>query len=118
MPARQPDRPTRANRYPDLRVWFELPEINRKYTAKYLQAIVLFSTYKGTVQLEVLRDDQCKACSGAHLAGSAWLRGDDLDALIAILRDYKRLWLREYRKAERTDRKWDYGRKRNKAGSR
>lgn len=71
----------RPTRYPDLkRTWFELPDINRTYTAKYLQAIVLFSTYKGTVQMSVVRDDQGKACSGAELAGSAWLRGEGMVA--------------------------------------
>lgn len=95
----------RPTRYPDLkRSWFELPEINRTYTAKYLQAIVLFSTYKGTVQMSVVRDDRSKACSGAELAGSAWLRGDDIDALVAILRDYKRVWLKEYRRSQRAER--------------
>ena len=95
----------KTRRYHDLLTWFELPEINRTYTARYLQATIELSTYKGTVQLRVLRDDEGKACSGIALAGSAWLRGDDLDALIEILRDYKREWLKAYRGALREDRR-------------
>lgn len=96
----------KALRYPELNSWFELPEVEREYTAKYLQAKVQFSTYKGTVQLSVIRENCSKACSGSLLAGSAWLRGDDLDALISILRDYKRLWLAAYRSEQRaTERK-------------
>lgn len=101
----KPARKSKALKYPDLRSWFELPEIHRTYTAKYLQAIVKFSTYKGAVILSVLFDDQCWKCQGPPIAGNAWLRGDDLDAMISILRDYKRVWLKEYRKAERADRR-------------
>ena len=93
-------------RYPYLWGCYVDEKYNRRYTRKYLQGVIELQAYKGAILLTVLDDDEKRRearqlLGVAHQIPSAWLMGDDLDALIAMLRDAKRTWLTAYRKAER-----------------
>jgi hypothetical protein len=84
------------NKYPYIFGCYVDEGFERKYTRKFLQAVVHLQHYKGAMLLRVVTTD------GQPMpAASAWLRGDDLDAMIALLREAKRVWLRAYRKAAR-----------------
>ncbi len=78
----------------------------RELSGAYLGARVEITHYKGAMMLSVLpprpKKGEPHTCSCPSIQyPSAWLRGDDLDALIAVLRESKRVWLKAYKKAER-----------------
>ena len=77
-----------------------------KLTREFLQATVEVSHYKGAMLLRVLpappkRGEEHRCSCPSIQYPAAWLHGDELDALIKILREAKRVWLRAYRKAAR-----------------
>ena len=65
-------------------------------------ARILISNYKGHMVLRVIDDSKRSRSLRRHAdivpAGRAWLYGDDIDGLIAFLRDAKKFWLSEYKK--------------------
>jgi hypothetical protein len=100
-------------KYPSLWGCYVDEGFTRSYTRKYLQARVQINHYKGHMLLSV-PDPNATNGSGVALSGDAWLDGDDLDAVIAMLRDAKRVWLKAYRRAVREVARRD--RERKKAG--
>lgn len=70
-----------------------------------MQGTVNVKHYKGAMLLRVLPEHSCCAF---HYP-SVGLRGDDLAALIRLLREAKRVWLHAYRKAARENAKRKHG---------
>lgn len=92
-------------KYPYLGCYVDVP-FNWRYTRQFLDANITLDHYKGAMLLRVLSTDTerqaaAKTLELGPLAGTAWMRGDDLDALIAMLREAKQVWLRAYRQAKR-----------------
>lgn len=94
------------DRYPYLLGCYVDDGFERTLAREFMQGTVNVSHYKGGMLLRVL--PECPKTGEKHHCAcpliqypSAWLRGDDLDALIKILREAKRVWLRAYRKAAR-----------------
>lgn len=95
----------KALRYPYLDGCYVEEKYERTQTRKYLQATINLRHYKGAMLLSVTPETSKRhkgecACPFIQYP-AAWLRGDDLDALIAGLREAKRVWLKAYRKTER-----------------
>lgn len=88
----------KRQKYPYLEGCYVEEEFDRTYARRFLQAEVNLYHHKGAMLLRVTEEE--KLCGCAPRLGVAWLRGDDLDAMIAMLREAKRVWLRAYRKAE------------------
>jgi hypothetical protein len=93
-------------KYPYLDGCYVDEGFDRTLTREFLQATVNISHYKGAMLLRVLPEPPKKgakhSCTCPSIQyPSAWLRGDDLDALIGVLREAKRIWLCAYRKAAR-----------------
>lgn len=93
------------DKYPYLFGCYVDDDFVRTMAREFLQGTVEIRHYKGAMLLQVLPE---RLRSGKHRCScpsiqypSAWLRGDDLDALIGILREAKKVWLRAYRKADR-----------------
>lgn len=94
----------KQRKYPSLWGCYIQEGYDKSFTRKYLQGIVNVHHYKGHMLLSV-GPEKCKAgdecnCYQAPLP-YAWLDGDDLDAVIALLRDAKKVWLKAYNKAKR-----------------
>lgn len=66
------------------------------YVRKHLGGRVKLRHYKGAMLLGVARENDAMFSA----IPAAWLRGDDLDALIKMLREAKRVWLRAHRKTK------------------
>lgn len=82
-------------KYRNLFGCYVVNDFRRTYTRKYLQALVGIRYYKGRMLLSV--DSPSRF---ANLP-EAWCDGNDLDALIAILREAKSEWLKAHKAAER-----------------
>lgn len=88
-------------KYPSLHGTYLDNDFEREYTRQYLQARIDFSHYKGHIMLRVLPEGPkkgekhiCKCPSIQYPA--AWLDGNDIDALMEILKDAKKQWLMAY----------------------
>lgn len=82
----------------------------QEYTRKYLQATIDLSHYKGHIMLRVLPEKPKKGekhtCSCPSIQYPvAWMDGNDLDALMDILKDAKKQWLMAYRVAQHEENK-------------
>jgi len=93
-----------GSRYPSLGGCYVEERFERKLTREFLGATVEIRAYKGAMLLRVTPEAPKKgekhrcACPSIKYP-SAWLRGDDLDAMIEVLREAKRVWLCAYRRA-------------------
>jgi hypothetical protein len=93
-------------KYPYLFGCYIDEKFERELTRQFLDARIVVTHYKGAMLLSVLPERPKKgerhicACPSIQYP-SAWLKGDDLDALIAMLRECKSVWLKAYRKAAR-----------------
>lgn len=71
---------------------------NRTYKSKYSDSPVELTFYKGKVLLSVPQaTDRAKALqehAGLVLAGTAWLHVEDIDGLIKLLREGRRVYLK------------------------
>lgn len=83
--------PKKKEKYPYLFGCYVDEGFEREYKRKGIQGFVRVSHYKGAMMLMVKGEPH----------GDVWLRGEDLDAVIELLREAKKVWLRAYRKAER-----------------
>lgn len=107
-------------KYPTLWGCYVDEGYEKSYTYKYLQALVNVHHYKGHMLLRVLpappkkgEKHQCNCPSIQY--PFAWLDGDDLDAVIKLLRDAKKVWLKAYNKAKREVFKRDATKKRGQS---
>lgn len=94
------------DKYPYLWGCYVDAEFFKSFSRQYLQATVEISHYKGAMLLRVLPERPKKGekhhCSCPSIQyPAAWLKGDDLDTMIKMLREAKSVWLKAYRKAER-----------------
>lgn len=80
-------------RYPYLFGCYVDEPFDRKIGHKSMQGKVRVVHYKGHMMLS--------AEGGPHANRAVWLFGDDIDDLIKILREAKRVWLKSYRRVER-----------------
>lgn len=95
----------KRKKYPTLFGTYMDTGFEREYTGEYVQATIDFSHYKGHIMLRVLpekpKKGQKHTCSCPSIQyPAAWLDGDDLDALMEILKDAKKQWLMAYRTAQ------------------
>jgi hypothetical protein len=86
------------DKYPYLSGCYVDDGFERKLTREFLQATVEVSHYKGARLLRVLpappkRGEKHRCSCPLIQYPTAWLHGDELDALIKILREAKRVWL-------------------------
>ena len=96
------------DKYPYLHGCYVDEGFQRAYHRKYLGGHVQVHYYKGAMLLSVGDDTTC-TCHPYARPVAAWLRGDDLDRVIKILQEAKRVWLKSYKRAERILAKPDLG---------
>lgn len=92
-------------KYPTLWGTYMDTGYEKELTSSSIQATIDLSHYKGHIMLRVLPEKpkkgekhSCKCPSIVYPA--AWLDGNDLDALMEILKDAKKQWLMAYRVAQ------------------
>jgi Zn-finger nucleic acid-binding protein len=92
-------------KYPTLWGTYMDTGFDRELTSSNIQATIDFSHYKGHIMLRVLPEKPKKGakhtCSCPSIQyPAAWLDGNDLDALMEILKEAKKQWLMAYRVAQ------------------
>lgn len=107
-------------KYPTLWGTYMDTGFEREYVSEYLQATIDFSHYKGHIMLRVLPEKPKKGtkhtCSCPSIQYPvAWMDGDDMDALMEILKDAKKQWLMAYRTAQYEENKQKRQAQRKKA---
>lgn len=102
----KPKKKTKAKKkYPTLFGTYMDTGFERELSSDDIQATIDFSHYKGHIMLRVLPQKPKKGehhhCTCPSIQyPSAWLDGNDLDAVMEILKEAKKQWLMAYRVAQ------------------
>ena len=104
-------------KYPYAECFVSVDEFSREYTSKFLSAEIDLHSYKDAIILRVTPGDPdvraaFKKLGLSHLLRGAWLRGDDLEALIKMLQDARRVWVKSYRRDVKRHERWKRRQKR------